>query len=349
MNYLNNKMIFGFRKPQRFIGSLFGVALLMLAFTLTTPAQSLRTATVDGVINATALEYGNNEENIDRKTSGAVTWWMTWDDTNLYIATAGATLSDGTICYVDYNPIIPTNGGTNLDGNLSGVTYDGARYNTLPIRADFVVYYKDGTREYRRADGAGGWTAPVTSFGQYASNINPSQNVQGNQREIGISWSNITGSARPTGFAFLCYAVQPSGFVYGQVPLQNPGGFAGTNAVATHFFRIFNSIDPVNKPPFSILQTPGIPTAASGSIGGRLTIDGTRGIARATVTLSSADGSISMRTITNQLGYYQFEEVLFGGTYIVSVGSKRYVFSPDSLVFNFIDNMRNIDFTASER
>jgi len=84
-------------------------------------------------------------------------------------------------------------------------------------------------------------------------------------------------------------------------------------------------------------------TAAAVSIGGRvLTRDGS-GIRAAMVTLTGPQGSVK-RAITNAFGYYRFDSVAAGATYIIQAAARRYVFAPrtigvtDQLAdLNFID------------
>ena len=57
-----------------------------------------------------------------------------------------------------------------LSGNLTGFNYDGTSFSSLPFKATFVTYFKNGYREYRNSDGSGGWSADQPFFGQYADN-----------------------------------------------------------------------------------------------------------------------------------------------------------------------------------
>jgi hypothetical protein len=87
------------------------------------------------------------------------------------------------------------------------------------------------------------------------------------------------------------------------------------------------------------------PTAANVTVGGRvLTADGS-GIRNALVTLTNTSGE-TRTTITGTFGYYRFAEVEAGATYIVSVTSKRFVFSNSSQVVNIDDAREDINFTA---
>ena len=66
----------------------------------------------------------------NRKTAAlGQIWYVTWDAQNLYIGIA------------------------NANGNLAGFhSYDNTGLASLPFRAQFVAYFKDGYREYRRSD-----------------------------------------------------------------------------------------------------------------------------------------------------------------------------------------------------
>ena len=68
------------------------------------------------------------------------------------------------------------------------------------------------------------------------------------------------------------------------------------------------------------------PTAASVSVSGRVLVND-RGLRNAFVTLTDQNGNT--RTVrSSSFGYYRFDEVEVGQTYIVSVRSKRYQFAP---------------------
>jgi hypothetical protein len=314
---------------------LYAIAIFLIPGQSIFAQQNFRTPVIDGVINAQQLEYGNNEEDHDRRTSGPVTWWITWDADNFYIATSGAPVAEGAVCYFDRNPITPTNGGTNIDGNLAGLNFDGARYGTLPFRADFVAYFSTVKREWHTAS-SGAWTPPLLGGGTFAS--------VGGQREYGIPWNAISnGNGRLTAFLFFCYGVNSAGSVYGQVPAQNPGGAIGNNATATYFYRIYDSIDPVNKPPFSQVNSSTPPTAATGTVSGAITSKSGRAISRAQVMLVGDDGR--MRTaFTNPFGNYVFTDVPFGGFYIIQVGMGKGNSASDARTFTFSEDINDMNF-----
>jgi glycosidase len=209
------------------------------------------TPTIDGAI--TTGEYGNNNSLSNAGNTGQ-TWYMTWDASNLYIAIVNANLSEGAVVYVAANPQNPPTCCSNADGNLTGFNYDGTNFASLPFRAKFVTYFKDGYREYRNSDGSGGWTAQTANYGQYADNASNQ-----NTREVAIPWSSITGAGGlPARFAFFGYLTSSGGYIYGQVPSDNNiGAVAGTSITATQYFSIPNTGNGTSTPPFSNEQPAG--------------------------------------------------------------------------------------------
>lgn len=88
------------------------------------------------------------------------------------------------------------------------------------------------------------------------------------------------------------------------------------------------------------------PSAAGASIEGRVsTVNGT-GISRAVVEITGGQLSQPMRVLTNGFGFFKFEDIEVGHTYIVSVSAKRYTFAEPSRVVSLVDNLGDIDFVA---
>jgi len=87
------------------------------------------------------------------------------------------------------------------------------------------------------------------------------------------------------------------------------------------------------------------PSAAGVMVDGRILSNDGRGIAGTAVSLTAANGT-RRNAITSSLGYYHFEDVETGGTYIIAVVNKRYLFpdSPRVVVIN--DQLSELNFTA---
>jgi hypothetical protein len=125
-------------------------AILYLCFCIQVFGQ-FNTPTIDGVISPG--EYSVHVDGQNQKNTGSEqTWYMTWDNTNLYVAVTNANLSEGAVIYIDHNPLAVPNAGTNSDGTIAAINYDNTQIANLPFRADFRAYFKDG---YRRLSESG--------------------------------------------------------------------------------------------------------------------------------------------------------------------------------------------------
>ncbi len=230
---------------------LLKIALLVsiICVVATAAFAQWATPTVDGFI--ANGEYGTNNQLNNAGNTGQ-TWYMTWDANNLYVGIVNANLSEGAVIYIKGNPQNPPTCCSNADGNLTGFNYDGTDFSSLPFRAWFVTYVKNGYREYRNADGSGGWTGSTANYGQYADNGNNQ-----NTREVAIPWSAITGGGIPSSFVFFGYLTSSGGYVYGQAPSDNPGQFIGTSATYTQYYAVVNTGNGTSTPPFSMEQPGG--------------------------------------------------------------------------------------------
>ncbi|MEP7038175.1 MAG: carboxypeptidase-like regulatory domain-containing protein, partial [Acidobacteriota bacterium] len=85
------------------------------------------------------------------------------------------------------------------------------------------------------------------------------------------------------------------------------------------------------------------PTAASVNIDGKVTTINGRGIARATVTITDSAGNRQTR-MTNSFGYFRFQDIPAGETYIIEVRNKLYVFAPQ--VISLTEDIDVLNFTA---
>jgi glycosidase len=188
------------------------------------------TPSVDGAIEPG--EYGSANQ---VGTGTAQTWYMTWDSANLYVGITNANLSEGAVIYI----------GTSASGTTAGPNYDGTDFSSLPFPAEFVTYFNDGYREYRTSSG-GGWSDPAANYGAYASN-----SANDNTRELAIPWSAITGAGLPLQFDFFGYLTSSGGYIYGQVPNNNPGGNIGGSATYKQYYSVVNTGNGTSTPPFS--------------------------------------------------------------------------------------------------
>ncbi|MCY7347919.1 MAG: hypothetical protein LH614_17105, partial [Pyrinomonadaceae bacterium] len=96
---------------------------------------------------------------------------------------------------------------------------------------------------------------------------------------------------------------------------------------------------------YLFLVAPAAPTAASVTVGGRVTTAG-RGIRNVYLTLTDMNGS-SRLAVSTTFGYYRFNDVAAGETYIISASAKRYTFSQPSQVLNINEDTEDVNFIAN--
>ncbi len=227
---------------QQFFRSFVRVFPFAVWFVASCAFAQWRTPTIDGVISVG--EYGNAQNGTNQSsTSTGQTWCMTWDATNLYVGITNANLSEGAVVYL----------GLGGNGSNTGFQYDGANFASLPFPAHFVAYAKDAYREYRNANSDGGWTGATSGYGTFSSSAGNGPNT----REFSIPWSAITGGGIPSSFQFFGYLISSGGFVYGQMPNDNPGQAIGTSAAYTQYFAITNTGNGSSTQPFSNEQSSG--------------------------------------------------------------------------------------------
>ena len=87
-------------------------------------------------------------------------------------------------------------------------------------------------------------------------------------------------------------------------------------------------------------------TAANATMAGRVTTADGRGIRNATVTVSGNALPEPRVVQTGSFGYFSFEGLQTGQTYVVTVNARRYTFSTPSRVITLVDNVADVDFVA---
>jgi hypothetical protein len=85
------------------------------------------------------------------------------------------------------------------------------------------------------------------------------------------------------------------------------------------------------------------PTAALVSIGGKVTTADGNGIRNAVVTLTDTRGAIRT-TYTGTFGRFTFADLEVGGIYVLTVSTKKYVFSNPTRVISVSDGLNDLDF-----
>lgn len=88
-------------------------------------------------------------------------------------------------------------------------------------------------------------------------------------------------------------------------------------------------------------------TAASSSVGGQIVSASGSGISRVTVTATDANGQVRL-AVTNPFGYFNFDDLPSGETYIIRVSSKTHQFANPEQIISVTDNIGNLVFTAND-
>jgi len=129
----------------------------------------------------------------------------------------------------------------------------------------------------------------------------------------------------------------------------NPGTANGTiisnTARVQDFFFLFTDPQGNNQ---SIARTTvtTTPTAATVSVSGRVMTASGRGIRNVVIRLTDSEGNLRT-AISNSFGYYRFNDVEAGATYILTATGKRFSFSQPSQVLNINDETDGVNFIGS--
>lgn len=90
------------------------------------------------------------------------------------------------------------------------------------------------------------------------------------------------------------------------------------------------------------------PTAAGANLSGRVSRASGSGIPKAAVSIRNTNTNEQTIIQTNPFGYYNFENLTVGATYIVTVESKNYTFANPNHVITLQDNVADVNFTSQE-
>jgi hypothetical protein len=87
------------------------------------------------------------------------------------------------------------------------------------------------------------------------------------------------------------------------------------------------------------------PTAASVSVSGKALRGKSAGIGNVKIVLTDTNG-VARTTFTGQLGFYHFNDVQVGRTYVLSAAHGRYQFDPQAQVLDVVSEVGNANFVA---
>ena len=93
------------------------------------------------------------------------------------------------------------------------------------------------------------------------------------------------------------------------------------------------------------ISGPLAPTAASVSVSGQVRTASGAGIRNAVITLTAQDGSTRIAR-SSSFGYYRFDGIIAGETYILNISTKRFTFAQPTIVVSVLDEVAGLDFVA---
>jgi len=331
-----------------------------------------------GTANITNSTVSNNTANSDNNTSGSGGGLYFRSDAGT-VTVSGSTINGNQA--LGNATAAGNGGGINVQGNLnltnSTVSGNTAGRDGGGIYDDFTggtnsnVAITSSTIVNNTATVNGGGLRGSTSVGDAPTSVR--NTIIANNTANGGTSQDVSGAVASQGFNLFetttgaTITGDTATNITGQDPnlgaLQNNGGLTFTHALLAgspaidkgNSFgltidqrgtmrpydnsSIPNQADGADIGAFEFIA----PTAATATIGGRVTAGGRRGVSGAVVRLTDQNGVIRMAP-TDFRGYFQFEDVAVGETYILSVFSKQYQYTPQIISVN--ENITDLNFTA---
>lgn len=90
-----------------------------------------------------------------------------------------------------------------------------------------------------------------------------------------------------------------------------------------------------------------VPSAATVSVSGKISTAEGNGIRNVIVTLIAPNGEV-LSTRTSSFGYFRFDEIPVGETYVISVTSKRFTFKQPTQILTVNEELTDVNFIANQ-
>jgi hypothetical protein len=266
------------------------------------------------------------------------------DTASQFRSTASINIDNNPSLVSPYPSTINVSGAANVIGSMRVSIYDYS--HQFPDNVDLLLVGPLGQEFILMAD-AGGLTAtgPVTiTFTDSAGAVLPDNGPLTTGSREPTSWiTPVTNFPAPA----------PAG------PYSEPGSTIGGTGTQTLFGNFGLTNPNGNWNLYARLQGGGlgqiaggwgleflVPTAAQASISGRvMTADGTS-IRNAEMVLTGNSLQTPLRVSTSSFGYFTFDGLQTGETYVLTVNSRRFTFQVPSRVISLTDNVGDMDFIA---
>ncbi len=105
--------------------------LIIFSFAISTGFAQFTTPTIDASLDGGGL-YPTNY------VSGTPTWYMTWNNTDLFVFVKDANQGEPVSIYLDVDPLPTVNGGTDADGTLVGLNNRMATHLLLTCHSEQI-------------------------------------------------------------------------------------------------------------------------------------------------------------------------------------------------------------------
>jgi alpha-tubulin suppressor-like RCC1 family protein len=254
----------------------------------------------------------------------------------------GTTTSTG--CFCKPSPAF-AGVGTGNSGIVSGWFHASSLKPVIPVSA--------GTNQTLRGDNVRLTFAGITSPGDVAyTAVMPLAIAGSYSLPLGYTIQNnqpaydVTTSAATSGDIDVCIVgvkeFSPNAFANLRI-LHGEGANWVDRTQSANFLTRQICARVTTLSPFVIATAPA-PTAANVSVSGRV-VNGKTGIARAIVSVTDANGAVRTAR-TGSFGFYRFEGLPAGETYVFSVTAKGYEFAPQ--VVTLKEAVDNLDFEPIE-
>jgi hypothetical protein len=274
---------------------------------------------------------------------------LTINDTATTFRNSGGIVINGGSTADPYPSQITVAGGPVVIGSMRVTIYDYSA--NVPINVSFLLVGPGGQSFILMANAAGlSPSGPATlNFTDTAGQVVPANGPLTTDDFEPTSYGMVAAFPPPAPASFNL----PGSTVGGTGTQTLFGNYGGTNSNGVWSLYVREQAPPPSSPStvvgniaggwgLEFLQT----TAANASVSGRvMTADG-RAIRNAEVVITGNALEHPMRMTTGSFGWFAFDGLPTGETYVVTVNSRRFTFSTPSRVITLVDNLADVDFVA---
>ena len=319
-----------------------------LSFTVTNPAAN--TVSLTGVSFTDTLPAGLTVAAPNGLTGSCGGGTITATAGAGTVSLSGATLATNSNCTFSVNVTGTTAGVQNNSVTVSstnGGTGNTATASVTVIAPPDLTITKTHTGNFSQGQTGAQYTITVTNSGgsSTSATVTVTDALPSGLTATAFSGTGWACASLPT---LSCTRNDPlaAGSSYPIITLTvnvaNNAASSITNSATVSGGGETNTANDTATDPTTVLA----PTAATVEVGGRVTTTSGRGILNVRLSLTDSQGN-TRTTTSNSFGYYRFDDVQAGATYILSASAKHYTFSQPSQVLNINDETDQVNFIAN--